>query len=60
VTVDKLGNVKLGSFHRARGIKDITTSVNGEIDGVRWLCPKKINDSSLPYSKAADVYRYVI
>ena len=59
VIVDINDNVKLANYHRARGIKDITTSVAEETDGVRWLCPEKTNNGTLPDSMPADVYRYV-
>jgi hypothetical protein len=58
VTVCKGDIVKLGNYHRSRGIKDITTSVAEESDGVRWLCPEKVANGQLPYTMAADVYRY--
>ncbi|CAG8578372.1 1727_t:CDS:2 [Paraglomus occultum] len=58
VIVDKNDNVKLANYHRARGIKDITTSVAEETDGVRWLCPEKTRDGTLPYSTSADVYSF--
>ncbi|CAG8549302.1 9088_t:CDS:2 [Paraglomus occultum] len=58
VIVDRNDNVKLANYHRARGIKDITTSVAEETDGVRWLCPEKTKDGTLPYSMSADVYSF--
>jgi len=51
-------NVRLANYHRARGTKDITTSVADETDGVRWLCPEKVVDGRRPYAKEADIYRY--
>ncbi|CAG8667885.1 1900_t:CDS:2, partial [Paraglomus occultum] len=58
VIVDMNDNVRLANYHRARGMKDITTSVADETDGVRWLCPEKVMDSNLSYSKEADVYSF--
>ncbi|CAG8508923.1 6157_t:CDS:2 [Paraglomus brasilianum] len=58
VIVDTNDNVKLANYHRARGMKDITTSVAEETDGVRWLCPEKTKDGALPYSTSADVYSF--
>ena len=51
-------DVRLANYHRARGMEDITTSVAAETEGVRWLCPEKVVDSNLSYSREADVYRY--
>ncbi|CAG8513172.1 7444_t:CDS:2 [Paraglomus occultum] len=58
VIVDMNDNVKLANFHRARGIKDITTSIAEETDALRWLCPEKMKDGHLPYSTSADVYSF--
>jgi len=58
VIVDTYGNVKLGNFWRCRGIDDVTTSISEVSERIRWLCPEKVIDGSLPYSMEADVYRY--
>ncbi|CAG8532262.1 10152_t:CDS:2 [Paraglomus occultum] len=58
VVVDENDSVKLANYHLARGMEDKTTSVGGVTDSVRWLCPEKVREGTLPYSKSADVYSF--